>query len=261
MKDAPNERLQPIRTLEELARALERGDEDPSQVSARNALEEAMSEIERVMGKPDLDYIGDFLSAAGAVIRAKAEKLLPPEEHDTCETRDTGESEEESSLSDQERELSNEALLAHLMEYRVFQDAVEELARRDTAWRGVFPRGRQIEAKDDLPLPSNEIGLSHLLSALKDILEDAPREEFPHVPQDELFLERGMDHIRSCIREKTKVAFVELFAKPVTRSSVIGVFLALLELIRLKEVVVEQDRHFGEIMIAFVPGGSAHELQ
>jgi len=70
-----------------------------------------------------------------------------------------------------------------------------------------------------------------------------------------------MDHIRSCIREKTKVAFVELFAKPVTRTSVIGVFLALLELIRLKEVVVEQDRHFGEIMIAFVPGGSAHELQ
>jgi len=69
------------------------------------------------------------------------------------------------------------------MEYRVFQDAVEELARRDTAWRGVFPRGRQIEAKDDLPLPSNEIGLSHLLSALKDILEDAPREEFPHVPK------------------------------------------------------------------------------
>ena len=73
MKDAPNERLQPIRTLEELARALERGDEDPSQVSARNALEEAMAEIVRVMVKSVLDYIGDFLSAAGAVIRAKAE--------------------------------------------------------------------------------------------------------------------------------------------------------------------------------------------
>lgn len=254
MKDAPNERLRPIRALEELARGLERGDKDPSQVSARNALEEAILEIERAMGKPDLDYVGDFLSAAGAVIKAKAEKLLPPEEHDTGESEDNGEREEESSLLDPESEWSNEALLAHLMEYRVFQDAVEELARRDAAWRGVFPRGRSVETTDDVPLPSTEIGLSHLLSALKDILEDAPREEFSHVPQDELFLERSMDHIRSCIREKTKVAFFELFPRPVTRSNVIGVFLALLELIRLREVVVQQDRHFGEIMIAFVPG-------
>ncbi len=255
MKDAPNERLQPIKALEELARGLERGDQDPSSVSARNALEETISEIERIMGKPDLDYIGDFLSAASAVIKAKAEKLLPPEEHETGEIEDTGEREEESSSLDLEREWSNEALLAHLMEYRVFQDAVEELARRDAAWRGVFPRGRPIETNDDVSLASTEIGLAHLLSALKDILEDAPREEFSHVPQDELFLERSMDHIRSCIREKTKVAFFELFLRPVTRSNVIGVFLALLELIRLREVVVQQDRHFGEIMIAFVPGG------
>jgi segregation and condensation protein A len=255
LKDAPNERLQPIKALEELALGLQRGDRDPSSVSARNAIEEAISEIEGVMGKPDLDYIGDFLSAACAVIKAKADKLLPPEKDDTCEeTEDTGES-EESSLSDPEGEWSNEALLAHLMEYRVFQDAVEELARRDAAWRSVFPRGRPIDTKDELSLPSTEIGLSHLLSALKDILEDAPREEFSYVPQDELFLEKSMDHIRSCIREKTQVAFFELFPRPVIRSTVIGVFLALLELICLREVVVHQDRHFGEIVIAFVPGG------
>ena len=69
-----------------------------------------------------------------------------------------------------------------------------------------------------------------------------------------------MDHIRSCIQEKTRVAFRELFVRPVTRSGVIAVFLALLELIRLKEVVVEQDRHFGEIMITLVSEGSIGEL-
>jgi segregation and condensation protein A len=255
LRDASNERLQPIKALEELARALDRGDKDPSSVSARNTLEETMSDIERFIGEPDLDYIGDFISTASAVIKAKAEKLLPPDEHETCAIEDIDEREEEPSSLDPERELSSEALLSHLMEYRVFQDAVEELARRDTAWRGVYPRGRPIESNEDVSLVSTEIGLAHLLSALRDILEDAPREEFSHVPQDELFLERSMDHIRSCIREKTKVTFFELFLKPVTRSSVIGVFLALLELIRLREIAVQQDRHFGEIMIAFVPEG------
>lgn len=262
MKDAPREGLQPIRALEELARGLERGEVDPSSVSALNALEEAVREIEQVIEEPDLDYIGDFLSAAGAVIKAKAEKLLPSDECEDSEIEGEIESEsEEDSLCGMEREWSNEALLSHLMEYQVFQDAVEELARRDAAWRGAFPRSRPIEINTERPVISTEIGLTHLLSALKDILQDAPREEFSHVPQDELFLERSMDHIRTCIREKHEVAFAELFLKPVTRSGVIGVFLALLELIRLREVIVRQDRHFGEIMIAFVPRGEADGVQ
>ncbi len=263
MKDAPSERLQPIRALEELTRGLEKGEVDPSSVSALNALREAMHEIERVIGKPDLDYVGDFLSAASDVIKAKAEKLLPPEEYQNGEIEGEPEPEsEEGSLYDAEGEWSNEALLTHLIEYRVFQDAVEELARRDAAWRDVFPRSRPVEIdRLETSVVSTEIELEDLLSALKDILKDAPREEFSHVPQDELFLEKSMDHIRSCIRGKDEVAFGELFQKPVTRSGVIGVFLALLELIRLREIIVRQDRHFGEIMIAFAPGGEADGVQ
>ncbi|NLJ59346.1 MAG: segregation/condensation protein A [Firmicutes bacterium] len=254
MRDAPNERVQPITALEDLTRSLEKGEVDPSSVSVHDTLDETMREIKRVMGTPDLDYIGDFLKAASALIKAKAEKLLPPEEDTDSEVDDENE-QEDDFLYDSESEWSNEALLAHLMEYRVFQDAVAELARRDTTWRGVFPRSRPVEITQEIPLTSTEIGLTHLLSALQDILKEAPREEFSHVPQDDLFLERGMDHIRACIREKEKVVFRELFFEPVTRSGVIAVFLALLELIRLREVIVRQDYHFGEIVIAFVPGG------
>ena len=254
MKDAPNERLQPIRDLEELAKGLERGEVDPLSVSVYDVLRETLHEIEQTLGMPDLDYIGDFLSASSTVIRAKSAKLLPPDECENNESDDCDETPGDMDSScDCDDEWSNEELLAHLMEYRVFQDAVEELARRDEAWRGVFPRSRPIEIEREEPVISTEVGLTHLLSALKDILEDVPEEEFSHVPQDELFIEEGMDSIRLAIREKKEVAFRELFARPVTRSKVITVFLALLELIRLREVVVRQNQHFGEIIISFVP--------
>ncbi len=254
MKDTPHERLQPIRTLEDLARSLERGEVDPLSVSVHDVLEETMHEMERTQGMPDLDYVGDYLSAAGTVIRAKSEKLLPPDESEDDEAEDDNEAQGDiDSASDCDEEWSNEALLAHLMEYRVFQDAVEELARRDEAWRGVFPRSRPSEINIEEPIISTEVGLAHLLSALKDILEDAPEEEFSHVPQDELMLEEGMGSIRSVIQENGEATFRELFIKPVTRSKVIAVFLALLELIRLREVVVRQNQHFGEIIISFVP--------
>lgn len=263
MTDTLCDRQQPIKALEQLARSLEKEETDPLQVSVEGAVKEAMAEVVRVMKQPDLDYIGDFLGAATALIKAKADKLLPPEEDGAGEAQDAEENNTEDLISEElETELSNEALLTHLMEYRVFQDAVEELARRDAAWRLMFPRGRRIDtnAQDELQLPSDEIGLPDLLSALKEILKDASSEEFSHIPQDDLFLEKAMDHIRSCIQEKTRVAFRELFVRPVTRSGVIAVFLALLELIRLKEVVVEQDRHFGEIMITLVSEGSIGEL-
>lgn len=91
MTDTLCDRQQPIKALEQLARSLEKEETDPLQVSVEGAVKEAMAEVVRVMKQPDLDYIGDFLGAATALIKAKADKLLPPEEDGAGEAQDAEE--------------------------------------------------------------------------------------------------------------------------------------------------------------------------
>ncbi|NLS44359.1 MAG: segregation/condensation protein A [Firmicutes bacterium] len=239
-----------IKNLESLAKAIERGETEPASISVHDILVDSIHGVDRILGEPDLDYIGDFITAAAAVIKAKAHKLLPPDEYEDDNVENTEESELFLS-QDSDKEWSNEELLAHLMEYRIFQDAVEELARRDKAWRDVFPGSDSHKVSKEIPMAPNKMGIPDLLSALKDILMDAPREEFYYVPRDELNLERSINHIRSCIKGKGEAVFCELFFHPITRAGVIGVFLALLELIRLGEIIVHQDQQFGEIIVTF----------
>ena len=49
--------------------------------------------------------------------------------------------------------------------------------------------------------------------------------------------------------EKEGLKFEELFAGQTTRSEVVATFLALLELVRLRHVHVDQEGPFGEIML------------
>lgn len=250
-------------TLEELARAIERGEIDARTVSVHEVIRACFEELERSEGT-GLDAVGGFLVAASTLVAAKSRALLPsePEEADGAAGGSDdcgGSAEDDGNSADDSRESDgNSALIAHLMKYRIFKEAVEELARRDEAWRLVYLR-------DTLPpgtgaaLPPEGVGLSDLIQALRRVLEGIPEDEFTAVPADDLSIEEKMDVILTRLRQKGKLVFGELFEGPtVTRSEVIAVFLALLELIRLAKAVVRQDAHFGEILILPAVGGADH---
>ncbi len=252
-------------TLEDLARAVERGDVDALSISAYDAIRACFEELDLGAGKPGLDEVGRFLAAAGALVAAKAKALLPPEgEADSAQQVASGECDSEgegggeSDDGDDEGDGSR-ALIAHLMEYRIFKEAVEELARRDEAWRVIYLRNSPPPGAGSASPPSEGVGLSDLIMALRRILEGIPGEEFTEFPADDLSIEEKMDGILTRLRQKGKIMFRELFGgQVITRSEVIAVFLALLELIRLAMAVVRQDSHFGEILIlpAPAPGGA-----
>ncbi|MEW6230152.1 MAG: hypothetical protein AB1700_19050, partial [Bacillota bacterium] len=65
-------------SLEDLARAIEKGEIDPLSVSVRDAILMCLEEM-RSGRKPSLDDTGSFLAAASALIHAKSKALLPPE--------------------------------------------------------------------------------------------------------------------------------------------------------------------------------------
>lgn len=239
-------------SLEDLARAIEKGEIDPLSVSVHDAILMCLEEI-RSGRKPSLDDMGSFLAAASALIHAKSKALLPPEATPgdsspaaAGDPADEGEGEDDR----------NDDLVAHLMEYRVFKRAIEELARREETWRSVFWRDAAPPGPGDALAPTG-VGLGDLISALRDVLKGMPEEEFTALPTDDLAIEEKMDSILARLHHRGKLSFRELFSGPATRPEVIAVFLALLELIRLARVVVRQDSRFGEILIHAAPGGSA----
>ena len=56
--------------------------------------------------------------------------------------------------------------------------------------------------------------------------------------------------LRDRLTSQTRFGFTELFADAASRNEVVATFLALLEMIRLKQLKIEQAENFGDIMIA-----------
>lgn len=182
----------------------------------------------------DLDRAGEYLVMAADLMRIKAKMLLP---------RDIDEEEEENV--DPRAELAR-----RLAEYREFKQVAEDLARREEEWRAIFRRSmgdwEPVEDSDD-PLG---VTLVDLFRAFKSVLDaqsrDLPLElEAPtHSVDDQIAIIR-----REITEHDEGVPFHRLFEARRSRSLLIATFLALLELVRQREVVARQVERFGEIWL------------
>ena len=64
-----------------------------------------------------------------------------------------------------------------------------------------------------------------------------------------------MDQIRERLAGEPRLAFTSLFEQDMIKSQLVGIFLAILELIRHHQVLVEQENLFDEIWIVALPPG------
>ena len=146
-------------------------------------------------------------------------------------------------------------LIQQLLEYRRFQMASETLREMDDISGGIF--GRPELARPD-PVDTEdrmlEVSLVDLIRAYQKVLkrmEPEPEEEGYEVTGEEWSVEAKMDEIRGLLESAVSFAFEDLFEniESMRKGEVIATFLALLELTRLAEIVLQQDGIFGQIMI------------
>lgn len=184
----------------------------------------------------DLDLAGEYLVMATTLMRIKAKMLLPrdPEDEDADEIDERAE------------------LVRRLLEYREYKRVAEDLGERQDEWRSIFrraaspiPEPEREDAEDDLG-----IELMDLFRAFRDIVARAKRETTFAVETEEYSIEEQMDFIRGeCGRFADGVPFHRLFEGQLTRSLLITTFLALLEMVRMRELVANQVDSFGEIWL------------
>jgi segregation and condensation protein A len=180
----------------------------------------------------DLNIAGEFLVMAATLIHIKSKMLLPPEEIEILPV---------------EEEDPREELVRRLLEYKKFKEVAGVLQDLEVQRKKMFTRTSAVDLGPNETF--FEASLFDLISALTRVLKNVPKDFFQEIVKDEFTVEQKVhDLLRMMV--KTPVLYVsELFKNAKNKIEIIATFLAILELIRLKEIIVVQNEKFAEIEI------------
>ena len=184
----------------------------------------------------DLDIAGEFIVMAATLMQIKSRMLLPPDE---------------VPEEDMEEEDPRSELVKKLLEYKKFKEAADKLAAIEATTSQLYTR-----KAEERPVPEIEdenaffeASIFDLLTAFSKILKDVPKETFHKVIKDKFTVADKIHDIVHMLINEPKIYFSKFFKAAENKVEIIVTFLAILELIRLKEIIIVQQESFGEIEI------------
>ena len=185
----------------------------------------------------DLEIAGEFLVMAATLMYIKSRLLLPEDQRVADEL--------------EEGEDPRWELVRQLVEYKKFKDAAEELGVRELQRQNIYGR---TPADPKLPvepsLAMGEVSLFDLINAFNEVLKRAnKRKDFLEIVDEHFTVADKIEFLLHRVAENAAIKFHELFTEAASRTEIVVTFLAVLELIRLKRIIVRQSQHFAEIEI------------
>ncbi|MBU1085954.1 MAG: segregation/condensation protein A [Candidatus Omnitrophica bacterium] len=218
--------------LDLLLYLIKRNHLDITNIPIAKVTEQYMQYLE-LMRLLDLGIAGEFLVMAATLMHIKSKMLLPPDQ-----------TEEEILEEDPRAEL-----IKKLLEYKKFKEAASFLENKESIQRKVFKRvnpAANIEGEEEIFF---ETRLFDLIGAFSKALRDIPKDLFREIIKDEFTVEGKIHDLLHTLVEKRKILLNDLFVASKNKYEMITTFLAVLELIRQKEIVGAQKGLFGEIFI------------
>lgn len=218
---------------------------------------ESLAHIERI----DVDQAGEFLVMAATLMEIKSRLIARKGAgDDASDAEERPETDEEDPRSD---------LIRQLLEYKRYRDAADMLESRRLEWERRFPAARAGVDRHALPTPSPEemlelddLNLGQIVEAFARVIatvnfdrlgehavveDDTPTEVHAADMLDLLARDGSPDNqgraslpLRGVLEGRS-------------RSDMIGLFLALLELVRQQRVAVHQDDEGDSIILALLP--------
>lgn len=191
-----------------------------------------------------LDIAGDYLLMAATLMAIKSQMLLPKPELD------------EQEEFYEEGEDPRNALVDQLLEYQQYKKAASVLKTKEEE-RSLYYTKEPSDLEDyqtHIELEPEKVTVFDLVTAFQEMLQKkklkAPLQT--KIVAEEVTLEEKMDAIRNKLSKNNyPVLFTDLF-EMVNRTEVVTTFLALLELMKGKEIDVRQEKAFEDIVI-FTP--------
>jgi segregation and condensation protein A len=186
----------------------------------------------------NIDIAGEFIVMAANLIYLKSRSLLPVDQQPPEE-----DAEEDDPRWD---------LIRQLIEYKKFKEAAARLQERALEQERIFARtGVNAGVTTLAPLPLGEVGIFQLINAFQTVIKRVEaREDLREIFGEHFTVSDKIEAILQRVSQGLPVKFSELFAEIASRVEIVVTFLALLELIRLKQVRAMQSNPFDEIEIA-----------
>jgi len=184
----------------------------------------------------DVDVAGDFIYTAALLIHIKSRMLLPRSPVEAAE----GEAE------DPRREL-----VERLLEHERFKNAAQMLHAKQQIEEATWTNPGMRDFRDaEGTEPEIAADTMDLVRVFQQILERAKSRPVFEVEEEGVTVGQMIDFIRRrLVMEDKPVALGKLLANTRSRNSLIAMFLALLELVRLQAILLRQDRSFSEIFV------------
>ena len=184
----------------------------------------------------NIDLAGEFIVMAANLMYLKSRMLIPkpvqpPEE-------------------DAEEEDPRWELIRQLIEYKKFKDAAGFLQRRQMQMEHVYaanPEVPDMKKHDVSGFP--ELGIFDLIRVFQKVLDRFQKEDLQEIADDRFTVADKIEYLLDHVAPGTQISFLSLFAGATTRDEVIVTFVALLELMRLRQFRVTQDHLLGEITL------------
>jgi segregation and condensation protein A len=183
----------------------------------------------------NIELAGEFIVMAANLIYIKSRTLLPVDQQPPAE-----DAEEDDPRWD---------LIRQLIEYKKFKEAAAELHQRELEQQRIFARGPSPAVPESFRL--GEVGIFQLINAFQEVIKKIEaRQNVQEIFGERYSVSEKLDTILRRVTTGVPIRFSDLFGAAVSRLEVVVTFLALLELIRLKQVRAVQKNIFEEIEIA-----------
>jgi segregation and condensation protein A len=196
----------------------------------------------------DIDMIGDFLVMAATLMEIKSALLLPT----PPSVSEDGSPSTADQLTDPRAEL-----IKQLLEYKRFKDHAGLLERQQRIFQSRYPRQpalREEKGDEPPPLDLDEVQIWDLLGAFTKLMgEIGVRRRVHEVVDDDTPIELHAADVEDRLQRDGAHTLRQLFEARRSRSELIGVFLAILELIREKRIIARFSEESDDIAVEIAP--------
>jgi len=184
----------------------------------------------------DLEIAGEFLVMAAELMQIKVKMLLPPEQGE-------------------EDELDPRAnLIQRLVEYKRFKEMSLLMKSREEEQMKVHYRGYcsadehvvEEETGEDM---IRDVTFFDLIASFKFAMDRMPKKFFHEIEKINVTIEEQIAYIEDYFSRRSEATFYDLVKDFTERIRIVVTFLALLEVIRAKKIIIRQLRPFGDLSI------------
>ena len=176
----------------------------------------------------DLDTAGDFLVMAATLMQIKAKMLHPENEKDK---------------EDADAELNN--ITERLLEYQKYKEVSKLLANKEQEYSQTYYRPRAVIDENDYEIDAT---LEDLVRSFQKALKTLP-EEVREIMYKEIPIEHKMKEILDVLEGKQYLNFSEILKIQPSKQAMVVCFMAVLEMIKNRQIMAKQSELFEDVRI------------